>query len=89
MSNRLSSGESSYWQQDGICRDDPELHYPVSYSGASLRQVDEAKARCRRCPVTDRCLDWALEIGDQHGVLGATTPDERRAMARGDVAAVA
>lgn len=26
------------------------------------------------------CLAWALDVGDCHGVWGATTPRERRAM---------
>jgi hypothetical protein len=30
--------------------------------------------------VQGACLAWALEVGDCHGVWGATTPRERRAM---------
>jgi WhiB family transcriptional regulator, redox-sensing transcriptional regulator len=31
--------------------------------------------------VQGACLAWALDAGDCHGVWGATTPRERRAMA--------
>jgi WhiB family transcriptional regulator, redox-sensing transcriptional regulator len=36
---------------------------------------------CRTCPVQGSCLAWALDAGDLHGVWGATTARERRAMA--------
>src|SRR5690606_41323051 len=35
---------------------------------------------CRTCEVQGACLAWALQVGDCHGVWGATTPRERRAM---------
>jgi hypothetical protein len=35
---------------------------------------------CRNCDVQGACLAWALDVGDCHGVWGATTPRERRAM---------
>jgi hypothetical protein len=37
-------------------------------------------ALCRTCEVQGACLAWALDVGDCHGVWGATTPRERRAM---------
>lgn len=59
----------------GICDQiDPELWFPEK--GQSPRR---AKAMCRRCPITSRCLEWALETG-VHGVWGATTERERRAL---------
>ncbi|MFD5661502.1 WhiB family transcriptional regulator [Streptomyces hirsutus] len=38
--------------------------------------------RSRRCPVTETCLQWALEIGEDLGVWGGLSEDERRAMKR-------
>ena len=51
-----------------------EVHYEV--------QAREAKAVCRKCPIIAECLDWALVTGDQHGVLGGLTPQERRLIQR-------
>ncbi len=54
---------------------DPETFFP-----APSEPADAAIALCRTCDVQGSCLAWALEVGDCHGVWGATTPRERRAM---------
>lgn len=36
----------------------------------------------RRCPVTDPCLAYALDMGDEYGIWGATTPEDRQALDR-------
>ena len=52
------------WRHHAACRDeDPELFFPIGTSGPALLQVEQAKAVCRRCSVTDACLQWALESG--------------------------
>ena len=55
-----------------------------SPSGTPARppQIEEAKAVCRRCPVVEPCLQWALESGQDAGVWGGLTEDERRALKR-------
>lgn len=40
-----------------------------------------AKRICERCAVQEKCLDWAIEHGEKHGVWGGMTPDERKAEA--------
>ena len=71
------------WQSHGRCLDeDPELFFPIGETGPAVEQVAEAKAVCRACPVRDRCLDWALEQGVDHGVWGGLAGDERRALRR-------
>ncbi|MEU6331522.1 WhiB family transcriptional regulator [Streptomyces sp. NPDC047049] len=66
-----------------VCRDeDPELFFPIGTTGPALLQVEEAKAVCRRCPVMDQCLAWALKTGQPHGVIGGLDPEERRALKR-------
>jgi len=47
---------------------------------APSEPADIAVALCRSCEVQGACLAWALDVGDCHGVWGATTPRERRAM---------
>lgn len=60
------------WQLDAACAGtDPELFFPQT-GGTPW----PAKAICRRCPVIDACLSWALE-NRPDGVWGATTEHER------------
>jgi hypothetical protein len=64
------------WRTRGLCQSvDPETFFP-----APSEPADAAVALCRTCEVQGPCLAWALEVGDCHGVWGATTPRERRAM---------
>jgi len=58
------------------------LFFPVGSSGPALAQVAEAKAVCRRCPVSGECLAWALASGQDDGVWGGLSEDERRALRR-------
>lgn len=71
------------WRHEAACRqEDPELFFPVGSSGPALQQTAEAKAICRRCPVSSECLAWALESGQDSGVWGGMSDDERRALKR-------
>ncbi|WP_236706559.1 WhiB family transcriptional regulator, partial [Frankia sp. ACN1ag] len=66
-----------------LCRDeDPELFFPIGTTGPAERQVEEAKAVCARCAVTADCLAWALDTGQDSGVWGGLSEDERRALRR-------
>ena len=47
-----------------------------------LAQIEEAKKVCARCEVRAECLAWALEAGQDHGVWGGMSEDERRAIKR-------
>ncbi|XVQ12902.1 WhiB family transcriptional regulator [Spirillospora sp. CA-255316] len=71
------------WRHRAACRDvDPELFFPIGNTGPALLQIEEAKQVCRRCDVTDACLAWALESGQDSGVWGGMGEDERRALKR-------
>ncbi|MGX1266923.1 WhiB family redox-sensing transcriptional regulator [Streptomyces phaeoluteigriseus] len=71
------------WRHNAVCREeDPDLFFPIGNTGPALLQIDEAKAVCRRCPVMDQCLQWALESGQEFGVWGGLSEDERRSMRR-------
>lgn len=66
------------WLEAAQCRDlDPELFFPISVS-----QAEAARSVCRTCQVHDDCLTMALETGQDAGVWGGLTADERRAMRR-------
>src|SRR5690625_7167911 len=71
------------WRSQAACLDeDPELFFPIGNTGPALMQIDEAKAVCQRCPVMETCLKWALETGQDAGVWGGLSEDERRALKR-------
>jgi WhiB family redox-sensing transcriptional regulator len=67
------------WREQAACRGvDPDLFFPIGTSGPALLQIDEAKQVCRTCAVRKPCLEWALGRGEDAGVWGGTTDDERR-----------
>ena len=71
------------WRNRPACLDeDPELFFPVGNTGPALLQIEEAKAVCRRCQVVETCLEWAMESGQDFGVWGEMSEDERRALKR-------
>ncbi|MGW3729779.1 WhiB family transcriptional regulator [Streptomyces sp. NPDC000851] len=72
-----------YWRERAAClHEDPDLFFPVGNTGPTLVQIDEAKAVCRRCPVMEQCLDWAIGVGQVEGIWGGMTDSERRAVRR-------
>jgi len=71
------------WRNRAACLDeDPELFFPVGNTGPSLLRIEEAKAVCRRCEVVETCLEWAMKSGQDFGVWGELSEDERRALKR-------
>jgi WhiB family redox-sensing transcriptional regulator len=75
---------STDWRHQAACRsENPDAFFPVGNTGPALRQIDAAKAICNnRCPVVDDCLRFALDTGQEFGVYGGTSEDERRALKR-------
>ncbi|MGW4578289.1 WhiB family transcriptional regulator [Rhodococcus aetherivorans] len=70
------------WRLAARCREeDAEIFFPPTGERGEARDKREARAKalCRGCSVVDDCLAYALGTGQQHGVWGATTPEERDA----------
>jgi len=71
------------WRDIAACLDeDPELFFPIGNTGPALVQIEQAKAICRRCTVVETCLQWAMDTGQDAGVWGGLSEDERRALKR-------
>jgi WhiB family redox-sensing transcriptional regulator len=71
------------WVHRARCKDeDPELFFPVGTTGPAAAQIDEAKAICMQCEVRVQCLEWALTTGQDAGVWGGMSEEERRALRR-------
>ncbi len=58
---------------------DLELFYPDPGDQAAEQA---AKQVCAACPVKQPCLEMALQTGDQHAILGGTTPQQRGRLRR-------
>ena len=71
------------WRDKAACLTvDPELFFPVGNTGPAVDQIDRAKAVCSHCPVTEYCLQYALDTNQDSGVWGGLSEDERRALKR-------
>ncbi len=65
------------WRHRDSCRDeDPELFLPVGNAGPALRQGEEARPVCRRCPVREKYPVRALQSS-----LSGSTADSPRTSA--------
>jgi WhiB family transcriptional regulator, redox-sensing transcriptional regulator len=71
------------WRADAACRDaDPELFFPDGDNRSARAQLKTAKLICRGCPVSAICLNWALASGQEAGIWGGLTEDQRRGLHR-------
>jgi len=71
------------WVHRARCKDeDPELFFPIGTAGPAAAQVEAAKAICMQCEVRSECLVWAMATGQDAGVLGGLSEEERRALRR-------
>ena len=71
------------WRDSAACRDaDPELFFPDADTRSARAKVMTAKLMCRGCPVSATCLSWALDSGQEAGIWGGLTEDERRRLHR-------
>lgn len=69
------------WRHNALCRDtDPETFFPVGKKGPALRDIENARAVCRDCKAIGYCALFALETGEDTGVWGGLSEDERRAL---------
>ena len=71
------------WRNRAACLDEsPEFFFPIGNASSAVLQIEKAKAVCRRCEVVETCLKWAIESGQDAGVWGGLSEDERRALKR-------
>jgi len=71
------------WVHRARCKDeDPELFFPVGTTGPAAVQIEQAKTICRRCDVRAECLEWAMATGQDAGIWGGLSAEERRALRR-------
>jgi WhiB family redox-sensing transcriptional regulator len=69
------------WRDKAACRGyDPEDWFPAAEEGSRAydRQVAAAKSICHACPVAADCLQHALAHGEDAGIWGGLSEQERR-----------
>lgn len=72
--------EPGDWRIKGSCSgEDPELFfYPDGEKGAArAKRAEAAKKVCKTCPVINTCLEWSIQTGEQYGVWGGLSEEER------------
>ena len=83
---KLLTTSNAYWKGDARNQPMQRVYGTAFFTEkelqAYLTQIEEAKSVCRRCPVIEPCLQWALESGQDAGVWGGLSEDERRALKR-------
>lgn len=66
------------WRAASACLSaDPDLFFPIATGAVAIKQITMARQICAHCPVRKECLDFAMRSGENHGVWGGTTPEER------------
>jgi WhiB family transcriptional regulator, redox-sensing transcriptional regulator len=72
------------WQRRAACRGPQAAIFfpPTQFERKAEKQAREreAKAICQSCPVTEPCLQYALEIREPHGIWGGLNEAERRSL---------
>lgn len=70
------------WQHRAACRGPNQIIFfpPPRLERRSEKRQREARAKeiCNECPVQSACLDYAIQIREQHGIWGGSTENERR-----------
>lgn len=69
------------WKDRAACIGYPNtLFFPAQ--DATRGQIERAKAICSVCPVTEPCLEYALETNQRSGIWGGTSEDQRKSVRR-------
>lgn len=84
--------EAENWQSAAACRPaDTDLFYKPDYpeempdrleKQLEKKRIEAAKEICKRCPVIETCLGWALKYDEDDGIWGGLTELERRRLKR-------
>jgi WhiB family transcriptional regulator, redox-sensing transcriptional regulator len=74
----MESSMDTEWMAGGKCREvPPSVFFPSDGLG-----VQAAQRICAECPVSEECLEYALENRIDHGVWGGRSERERRRILR-------
>ena len=67
---------SQEWRKKARCQGlEGDRFFPGQYENAVAKQ---AKQICQECTVRKDCLEYALKVGEKHGIWGGLSERERR-----------
>ncbi len=74
------------WRASAACRADNAVYFfaPNHFERKPEKDLREgiAKGLCRRCPVADQCLNYAMSVPDCNGIWGGLNELERKRLQR-------
>lgn len=70
------------WMRTAPCAGKTDLFYPQQHGNGDRATATAAREICAACPHRVKCLEFAIDNAELHGVWGGTTPQERRVIAR-------
>jgi WhiB family transcriptional regulator, redox-sensing transcriptional regulator len=69
----------SQWVSEAACVGAaPDLFFADNGNFSGKKKTQKAIEICEGCSAVAACLEWALETGDQHAILGGMTPAQRQ-----------
>ena len=67
------------------CQELPDAFFIDFKDTQAPEKMKNSKALCATCPIQLLCLEYALEAGEQDGIWGGLTRNERKALKRSRV----
>jgi WhiB family transcriptional regulator, redox-sensing transcriptional regulator len=64
------------------CEQAPDAYFVEKEDHNGPEKIRIAKALCGDCPIKMKCLEYAVEAGEVHGIWGGLTTNERRKLTR-------
>jgi WhiB family redox-sensing transcriptional regulator len=78
---QLTTELAADWRNRAACAGyHHALFFPVG--DADEMRVEQAREICMTCPVTEECLEYALETNQRAGIWGGSTEEERKSLRR-------
>jgi WhiB family redox-sensing transcriptional regulator len=78
--------EDTTWRVGALCRGDDAVHFfaPNHLERKAEKDLRESAARaiCSHCPVRGLCLEYALDVGEPHGIWGGLNELQRARLLR-------
>ena len=78
--------DDATWRADAACKGDNAVYFfaPNHFERKPEKDFREGRARalCRVCVVRERCLQYAMDVGETHGIWGGLNELERRRYTR-------
>ena len=66
------------WRKDAICNKTKS----INWFSEEKEEIKMAKEACKKCPVADKCLEFAVRNKERFGVWGGFTTRERNKITR-------